>query len=107
MTTHTLTDIPILGAECPAVPVDATRWERQEADHMYHEALSAYRELIGRLVHDHEELIAITEAHQGGVSTGNDAALLAKAHEAVGRLDGTLNGIRHRLALAAKETSSS
>jgi hypothetical protein len=102
MTTFNLTDIPILGAECPAIPDGATRWERQEADRMWHEALGAYRELIGRLVHDHETLLVIDDGHQGGISTGSDAALLAKAHEAVGRLDGTLNGIKHRLALAVQ-----
>lgn len=103
MTTFEIADIPVLGAECPAVPEGASNWERQEAGRMWREALDCYRQLIGRLVSDHEALVATEDNQSSFVGPCNDAALLAKAHEATGRLDGTLTGIRHRLALAARE----
>lgn len=101
MGSFTLTDLPGIESTCPAVPENASNWERQEADHFWREALYQRREAIERLITEYEAIVTIRDAAVG-LTSGNLAQVVSKAEQASAQLNGVLNGIRHRLALSAK-----
>ena len=88
--------------DSPPIPEGATAWETQQARLHWRNALNSYREAIERIAGAYEELA--TDPTRADLHVyGNDAQRLHQAVAAQTAYIATIQGIEHRLAVAARQ----